>query len=274
MKNGNQGITLVALVITIIVLIILAGVSINSVMNEGLIANSKQAKESHEKGQREEKVDIDKLEAEMHSAMYEDGDNTEVTLTENGTSKTSTFKQITIGDEEGLNNAVYENSIPADAKVITLNKKVYTDSGIAVAATQSIIIDLNGYEIVYTGKGLLFRGSGEVYIKDSSTNKTGKIVMTEEPPEYVEMCDVNKDGHVNADDNTFFEAAYDKTSADEDWALYKHCDYDDNKVIELEDLTAFQVAYEQTCKHVFNKSIKLYADIGENALVTPCGHQK
>jgi outer membrane protein assembly factor BamD len=47
LKNirNEKGITLVALVITIIVLIILAAVSINAVMNEGLITNAKDAKQ-------------------------------------------------------------------------------------------------------------------------------------------------------------------------------------------------------------------------------------
>ena len=62
MKNENKGITLVALVITIIVLIILAGVSINAVMNDGLIDNSKEAKDSYEKAKKEEEDTIAGLE--------------------------------------------------------------------------------------------------------------------------------------------------------------------------------------------------------------------
>ena len=58
-RYGNyEGITLVALVITIIVLIILAGVSINAVMNDGLIDNSKEAKETYEKAKNEEEETI------------------------------------------------------------------------------------------------------------------------------------------------------------------------------------------------------------------------
>ena len=45
MKN-NKGITLVALVVTIVVLLILAGVSINLVLgNNGIITNAKEAAE-------------------------------------------------------------------------------------------------------------------------------------------------------------------------------------------------------------------------------------
>ena len=50
MKKKKQGITLIALVITIIVLIILAGVSINLVLGEnGIITMAKRAKEDMEK---------------------------------------------------------------------------------------------------------------------------------------------------------------------------------------------------------------------------------
>ena len=41
----NKGITLVALVITIIILLILAGISIQAITNTGLFANTKRAKD-------------------------------------------------------------------------------------------------------------------------------------------------------------------------------------------------------------------------------------
>lgn len=47
--NQNKGITLVALVVTIVVLIILAGVAIASIVgDEGIIRKSKQAKQDTE----------------------------------------------------------------------------------------------------------------------------------------------------------------------------------------------------------------------------------
>ena len=44
-KKRNNGITLVALVITIIILLILAGISIQAISNTGLFANAKRAKD-------------------------------------------------------------------------------------------------------------------------------------------------------------------------------------------------------------------------------------
>ena len=58
--NLNKGITLVALVVTIVVLLILAGVSINLVLGEnGLITQAKQAKEKTKTAEAEEKTSID-----------------------------------------------------------------------------------------------------------------------------------------------------------------------------------------------------------------------
>ena len=58
MNKQNKGITLVALVITIIVLIILAAVSINAVMNDGLIENAKTAKEKYSEAETEEIISL------------------------------------------------------------------------------------------------------------------------------------------------------------------------------------------------------------------------
>ena len=64
-KKKNSGITLIALVITIIVLIILAGVSINLVLgNNGIITRARDARNNYQKAAAEEETtlkDLDKL---------------------------------------------------------------------------------------------------------------------------------------------------------------------------------------------------------------------
>ena len=61
-KSFNKGITLVALVVTIIILIILAGVSINLVLGEnGIITMAKRAKEDMEKAAQDEQIALDNL---------------------------------------------------------------------------------------------------------------------------------------------------------------------------------------------------------------------
>lgn len=54
----NKGITLVALVITIIILLILAGVSIQAITNTGLFKNAKKAQENYSIKEAEEKLTI------------------------------------------------------------------------------------------------------------------------------------------------------------------------------------------------------------------------
>ena len=54
-RRKQKGITLVALVVTIIVLIILAGVTLNIVLdNDGIINKAKQAAEEYENAQKAE----------------------------------------------------------------------------------------------------------------------------------------------------------------------------------------------------------------------------
>ena len=67
MKN-NKGITLVALVVTIIVLIILTGISINLVLGDnGIITIAKKAKENTELAKIEEETELNELYAKLEN---------------------------------------------------------------------------------------------------------------------------------------------------------------------------------------------------------------
>ena len=73
-KKYNKGITLVALVITIIVLLILAGIGIGAIAGEdGLIAKARQAAEDYEQAAREEANAINEI-FEMANGGTGDGD--------------------------------------------------------------------------------------------------------------------------------------------------------------------------------------------------------
>jgi len=57
--KNTKGITLIALVVTIIILIILATISINAILGEnGLIKKSEAAKELHESAADQEQVEL------------------------------------------------------------------------------------------------------------------------------------------------------------------------------------------------------------------------
>ena len=75
--HSNGGITLIALVVTIVVLIILATISINAVLGEnGLIRKAEQAKELQEQTteQEQDKLDAysDYLDRELNNGNYQD----------------------------------------------------------------------------------------------------------------------------------------------------------------------------------------------------------
>ena len=53
-KKNNKGITLIALIITIIILLILAGISISALTSTGLFEKAKEAKQKSENAQEEE----------------------------------------------------------------------------------------------------------------------------------------------------------------------------------------------------------------------------
>ena len=65
--KNNLGITLVALVITIVVLLILAGISISALTNTGLFKKTNEAVANYKISQMEEQMKLAKLEATMNS---------------------------------------------------------------------------------------------------------------------------------------------------------------------------------------------------------------
>ncbi len=75
-KYGQRGITLVALVVTIVILLILAGVSINLVVgNNGIITQAKKAREETNKANENEMSQLDKLANDLEAVEgdYEGG---------------------------------------------------------------------------------------------------------------------------------------------------------------------------------------------------------
>ena len=61
----NKGITLVALVMTIIILLILAGITISTLTETGLLKKTQEAKERTNEAIQKEENEIEKLEKEI-----------------------------------------------------------------------------------------------------------------------------------------------------------------------------------------------------------------
>lgn len=74
-KQKNKGITLIALVITIIILLILAGVSILALTESGLFEKTKEAKQKSENAQAEENVILKDYENTLNEYLSKTGEN-------------------------------------------------------------------------------------------------------------------------------------------------------------------------------------------------------
>ena len=69
--NKNKGITLIALVITIIILLILAGISISALTQTGLFSRAKQAEQKSKDAQEEENTTLETYENEINEYLGE-----------------------------------------------------------------------------------------------------------------------------------------------------------------------------------------------------------
>ena len=65
LRKKNKGITLVALVVTIVILLILAGISISTLTNTGIFQKAKDAKKASENAELEQNTRLDEYESEL-----------------------------------------------------------------------------------------------------------------------------------------------------------------------------------------------------------------
>ena len=146
-KQGNKGITLIALVITIIVLLILAGVSIAMLTGEnGILSQAQRAKSETENAQANEESILDNY------AQYIEGSTNGGTLTTVTGNETENTKV-----QDSLGNTVW---VPAGFKVVNPGDNV--EDGI-------VIEDVNhgataGSQFVWIPVGTIQTSKGEIAI--------------------------------------------------------------------------------------------------------------
>ena len=132
MKN-NKGITLVALVVTIIILIILAGISINLVLGDnGIITIAKKAKENTELAKIEEEKELNELYAQLET----EGSNSS-NLPYDSIAKLTEFKKKIA---EAITNEGVNTSADATAEMMVANiaKILQTRTSNATATEENI----------------------------------------------------------------------------------------------------------------------------------------
>ena len=146
-KEGNRqtaGITLIALVITIIVLLILAGITISQLGNSGLFDKAKTAKEVSKNAQNDENDKIAKYSNEIDS--YVDGNRDDVTI-----AMTETQLRNIIQEEINKNQYVY----PKGTRV-TLDSGNFTSAKTTTASDDGWVV-LRGYINNTNSKGLYLK---------------------------------------------------------------------------------------------------------------------
>ena len=70
--NKNKGITLVALVITIVILLILAGISISALTQTGLFGKAKQAEQKSKEAEQNQTATLGSYEKELNKYIAEE----------------------------------------------------------------------------------------------------------------------------------------------------------------------------------------------------------
>ena len=134
MKKSMRGITLVALVITIVILLILAGISIQAISNTGLFANAKRAKDESMKGKLQEEISL-AIQSIQTEEIYKGNSVTLETLA--GGQLEEALTDITAeldGDEINGEYKNYEYTIDSNLKV-TINGEV---SGAKITGTAEV----------------------------------------------------------------------------------------------------------------------------------------
>ena len=110
MQKTQKGITLVALVITIIILLILAGISIASLTQTGLFEKSKDAKQKSENAQAEENATLENYIAQID----------EITGGKKTDSEQSTYTAYNVGDEVTIGTESFYVIEASDANTETV----------------------------------------------------------------------------------------------------------------------------------------------------------
>ena len=169
-KNKDKGITLIALVITIIILLILAGISISALTNQGLFKNAKAAQNATEKAEKEQGQRLNEYEDEINKYLNNANEDEKIGLiTDNINKELSKTDNTKLKDEKG-NRIV----VPAGFKIV--NGATTVDKGIVIEDVTETAT--KGIQFVWIPVGTITKSDGTTatitlgrYDFDSTTGK-------------------------------------------------------------------------------------------------------
>ena len=127
-KNKDKGITLIALVITIIILLILAGISISALTNQGLFKNAKIAQNATEKAEKEQGQRLNEYEDEINKYLGNSKEESKVPTVEESIKKNGALSTTDNTElKDAKNNKIV---VPAGFKIV--NGATTVDKGIVI----------------------------------------------------------------------------------------------------------------------------------------------
>ena len=156
LKNKNKGITLVALVITIIILLILAGISISALTNTGIFQKAKDAKQKSADAELDQNTKLDSYENEIDN--YLPKQNSNKTVEQAKEKVLSTEKNIELVDAK-------ENKIVIPAGFKIIGDATTVDKGIVI---EDATVDKEGNPTATAGSQFVWVPVGKITKADGT----------------------------------------------------------------------------------------------------------
>ena len=170
-KNKDRGITLVALVITIIILLILATISIQSLTNTGLFQKAQEAKEKTQNAEENQAKTLNEYEDELNKYISGDVKKPVKKVSDNIGSVLSTTDNTELEDAYG-NKIV----VPAGFKIVsdsTTNNAQTVNQGIVIEdATKTA----EGKATATAGSQFVWIPVGKIYTDVAKTDANAKTI--------------------------------------------------------------------------------------------------
>jgi len=182
-QKNQKGITLIALVVTIIVLLILAGVTINMVLgDDGIIGQAQQAKVTQEEKEKEEKDELDKGAGNIDlyregslASKVEVGDYVKYNYTE---AQYDTDDTADIGVSQKFNSASTTTTNGVKGVKVTAWRVLSKKDGIVKLVSEtptSTYLDLHGAKGWVNGTKVLNEMCKALYSSDIGTGRSINI---------------------------------------------------------------------------------------------------
>ena len=156
LKNKNKGITLVALVITIIILLILAGISISALTNTGIFQKAKDAKQKSADAELDQNTKLDEYENEIDNYLPKKNNNKTVEQAKEKVLSTEKNTELVDAKENKI-------VIPAGFKII--GDATTVDKGIVI---EDATVDKEGNPTATAGSQFVWVPVGKITKADGT----------------------------------------------------------------------------------------------------------